>query len=185
MDKLIYAFVQSLHGTPIDNVGIFLAEYSKIFFAVIFAGVCLKLILSADAQKWGKLAVALATIGTTLLANSIIRMLVSRERPFIAIENAVALIEHSAGNSFPSNHAAAAMAVALTVFFVSPKLGKWIVSVALSVALSRLWVGVHYPSDIIVGCLLAILCFALLSKATASFNSVVTKALNFFFPKAI
>ncbi|MGV9248091.1 phosphatase PAP2 family protein [Streptomyces sp. NPDC003710] len=53
--------------------------------------------------------------------------------------------------SFPSNHAAIAAAAAMALVFVSRRLGAVAVVAALTMAASRVWVGAHYPHDVLAG----------------------------------
>ncbi|MFJ3334766.1 phosphatase PAP2 family protein [Streptomyces sp. NPDC086766] len=56
--------------------------------------------------------------------------------------------------SFPSNHAAIAAAAAVALFFVSRRLGAVAAVAAVAMAVSRVWVGAHYPHDVLAGLLL-------------------------------
>ncbi|MFF0001073.1 phosphatase PAP2 family protein [Streptomyces avermitilis] len=53
--------------------------------------------------------------------------------------------------SFPSNHAAIAAATAVALLFVSRRLGAVACTAAVAMAASRVWVGVHYPHDVVTG----------------------------------
>ncbi|MBP5942257.1 phosphatase PAP2 family protein [Streptomyces acidiscabies] len=55
--------------------------------------------------------------------------------------------------SFPSNHAAIAASAAVALFFVSRRLGAVAAVAALAMAVSRVWVGAHYPHDAVAGVL--------------------------------
>ncbi|MFJ6393978.1 phosphatase PAP2 family protein [Streptomyces sp. NPDC091972] len=68
--------------------------------------------------------------------------------------------------SFPSNHAAIAAAAAVALFFVSRRLGSFAAVAAVAMAVSRVWVGVHYPHDVVAGMLVGGL-VALLSMTAA------------------
>ncbi|MCI3244864.1 MULTISPECIES: phosphatase PAP2 family protein [Streptomyces] len=70
--------------------------------------------------------------------------------------------------SFPSNHAAIAAATAVALLFVSRRLGAVAVVAACAMAASRIWVGAHYPHDVVagvaVGLLVALLVMAALRR---------------------
>lgn len=70
--------------------------------------------------------------------------------------------------SFPSNHAAIAAAAAVALLFVSRRLGAAAVVAACAMAASRVWVGAHYPHDVVagvaVGALVALLVTAALRR---------------------
>lgn len=80
--------------------------------------------------------------------------------------------------SFPSNHATIAAAAAVALFFVSRRLGAVAAVAALAMALSRVWVGVHYPHDVVaglaVGALLALGAMTLLRRRPESLARRIT-----------
>jgi len=80
--------------------------------------------------------------------------------------------------SFPSNHATIAAAAAVALFFVSRRLGAVAAVAALAMAASRVWVGVHYPHDVVagmaVGSLLALGAMTLLKRRPGSLTRRIT-----------
>lgn len=86
-----------------------------------------------------------------------IRQVFPRPRPFV--ENAVnLLVEHNALDAgFPSAHAVAAFAIAIPVFIYNRKAGTWLLLIAFLISLSRVFIGVHYPSDILAAFVLSLL----------------------------
>lgn len=75
----------------------------------------------------------------------------AEQRPFVALPRALLLIHHSADPGFPSDHAIAAGAVACATLLVSWRLGLVTTVVALLIAFARVYVGVHYPQDVLAG----------------------------------
>jgi membrane-associated phospholipid phosphatase len=68
--------------------------------------------------------------------------------------------------SFPSNHAAIAAAAAVALVFVSRRLGAVAVVAALAMGVSRVWVGAHYPHDVLAGLVVgALVAFGAMSAA--------------------
>lgn len=97
---------------------------------------------------------ALMSAGVALLANQVIAHLWDRARPFAAHPAAVDLLAGRSGDpSFPSDHAAAAFAIAFAVYAVSRRAGAAFLAVATAIAVSRVALGLHYPSDVIAGAL--------------------------------
>lgn len=79
-------------------------------------------------------------------------------RPFTAHPQVRPLIPHHPGQSFPSDHATAAFAVALVVLaFLSRRVGVLLLICAALIAFSRVYVGVHYPGDVLGSMLVAML----------------------------
>ncbi|OCT14372.1 hypothetical protein A8709_26505 [Paenibacillus pectinilyticus] len=88
--------------------------------------------------------------GVALGVNNIIGVIYHRDRPFVA-HHVIQLVQHDASASFPSNHAAAAFAVATSIWLWRRKEGSvWFV-LAILIGFSRIWSGIHYPLDIIGG----------------------------------
>lgn len=110
-------------------------------------------------RKAGVSALCAMLIGL-IVVNFTIKPLVARERPWVAMENFVSLVDEPDPNSFPSGHTNAAFAFAIAVCMSAPK--KWMkitaVCMAAVMGLSRLYVGVHFPSDVMTGAIVGSLC---------------------------
>lgn len=110
-------------------------------------------------RKAGLSALCAMLIGL-IVVNFTIKPLVSRPRPWLVIENFVNLVEEHDPNSFPSGHTNAAFAFALAVCMSAPR--RWMkvtaVCMAVVMGLSRLYVGVHFPSDVLMGAVIGSLC---------------------------
>ena len=113
--------------------------------------IALILMLFKKTRKYGLLA--LVALGLTyLLNNLLIKNLVDRTRPYETFDKVRLLIEKQDDASFPSGHSASSFAVAMSIYLYFPKkYGIPALLLAVLMVLSRLYVGVHYPSDVLCG----------------------------------
>ncbi|MEU5635482.1 phosphatase PAP2 family protein [Streptomyces rishiriensis] len=87
-----------------------------------------------------------------------LKLLVREDRPCRSLRVATLEACPAPGDwSFPSNHAAVAAAAAVALIFVSRRLGAVAAVAACAMAASRLWVGAHYPHDVVAGVLVGAL----------------------------
>jgi len=104
-----------------------------------------------DARKRAT-AGALAAAAVAMAANQILSHLWERARPFAAHPSGIVPIgAASTDPSFPSDHVAAATAIAVATWIAYPRAGRTLLVLAGVVAASRLLVGAHYPSDVLAG----------------------------------
>ena len=130
--------------TSLGNAGIF-----WIILTVL-------LLIFRKTRKIG-LCCALALIFDLLAVNIAIKPLVARARPYVTLPEIVPLGHLSKDFSFPSGHSAASLAAAWAIFRTAQKkYGVPAMILAVLIALSRLYVGVHYPTDVIAGVLIGI-----------------------------
>jgi len=115
----------------------------------------------------------LKTLGVILLAGltisyyivAILKISIARPRPFVTISNVILLGPAEKGYSFPSNHTVTAFMAAL---LLAGHFKKYILfySFAALVGISRIYVGVHYPSDVICGAAIGIAVGYLLTRVS-------------------
>ncbi|MCF7906903.1 phosphatase PAP2 family protein [Patescibacteria group bacterium] len=87
-----------------------------------------------------------------------------RQRPFLAYPSIIHLTDFLASAhkfSFPSDHTAVSLVIALLIFKDWPQWGRVLIGSAILIGLSRVFVGVHYPLDILGGVLNAFLAFTM------------------------
>lgn len=109
------------------------------------------LLFRPSTRKAGFLS--LLSMGTgALITNLLLKPMVARTRPYEAIPDVILLIGRQHDYSFPSGHTCASFACALILWKMFPgKKGIFAVILAVCIAFSRLYVGVHYPSDVLGG----------------------------------
>ena len=108
-------------------------------------------------RKW-KLASAsgLCGAGLGLFVNQIIGKIWHRQRPFATHPTAHVWGSRSHDPSFPSDHASAAFGIAFAVFFFDRVVGSFFLAAAAFIGIGRVFIGAHYPADVIAGCLVGL-----------------------------
>ncbi|MGM0499917.1 MAG: phosphatase PAP2 family protein [Bacillota bacterium] len=86
----------------------------------------------------------------------VLKRLINRKRPYKRLADVEYLIEPFESYSFPSGHTTASFAAAVTLSFTLSQLSILFIFTALTVGVSRIYLGVHYPSDILIGIIIAL-----------------------------
>ena len=151
-DRAVYQSVAQLHlpllDAPLRLVSDF-ANYSKPWILVSGA-----LALFGGSQGRRAALTGLAAIGaTSLVVNQPMKMAGARPRPDRKVGGVPQQrwVDMPSSTSFPSGHSASAAAFAVAVGDVLPALRRPLGAAAAIVAFSRVYTGVHYPGDVLVG----------------------------------
>ncbi len=152
IDAAILLWIQNNLRGPLDGI---VSAWSQLGHAgTIWIIISLLLVLRKDTRRTG--IITLIIMGLCYLFNDcLIKNLVCRPRPFLTVEGLTALTSPTSW-SFPSGHACCALAAANVWWKRLQR--RWVrvllLVLAVLMALSRLYVGVHYPSDVLVGALI-------------------------------
>ncbi len=112
----------------------------------------LPMLACCELERGGRLALAILVVSHLIV--QLIKRTVVRVRPALVC-NRLALVGEPDRFSFPSGHATASMAVALGYAWVFPLWALPLLALALVVGFSRIRLAVHYPSDVLMGQLIA------------------------------
>lgn len=118
---------------------------------------CAVVLLAVPKTRKTGYAAVLSLIFGVIVTNLLLKNIVARPRPFAEIEALIPLIAKPTDFSFPSGHTTASFAVALVMLRMLPKkIGIPAVVLSALVAFSRLYLGVHYPTDVLTGFVVAL-----------------------------
>jgi undecaprenyl-diphosphatase len=95
--------------------------------------------------------------GLGLAVAAVVARVVDRPRPFVAHRGVHLFATHAADPGFPSDHATAAFAIAVALLLRSRRWGALALVLATVLAVTRVAMGIHYPSDVLAGAALGAL----------------------------
>lgn len=161
-NSILYYIYENWHNAFTNGLFVAISSISNGGFIWIALGIAMLF-----SRKWRPTGIIMllslglsAVIGSVILKNIFCRL-----RPFVADPSLEMLIGLPGGYySFPSGHSTAAGAGAAAVFLRHKGYGAAAVAYALLVALSRVFLVVHYPTDVLCGLALGALCSILLCK---------------------
>jgi undecaprenyl-diphosphatase len=161
MDLRLFRLINQLSGhfSPIDKFMILISNRIRYVYVLI-------LLFTAIKNRANK-RIAVETGGSILLSlllHMLIKMFFYKPRPFKKRRVGI-LIPSKMDSTFPSKHTLLSFAASTSVFMLHRSLGTIMYVMSLLTGLSRIWVGHHYPSDIIG------------SAVLGSITSLVTRAV--------
>ncbi|WP_082926782.1 phosphatase PAP2 family protein [Paenibacillus tuaregi] len=99
-----------------------------------------------------------AALAVSHLAAVLMKKLIRRPRPYLALPDTNLILKPLKDHSFPSGHTTAVFSIVVPFLFTLPALAIILLPLAAGVGLSRVYLGVHYPSDCLAGGLIGISC---------------------------
>lgn len=126
-------------------------------FGLIWIIITVLLLIPKKSRRAG-ICSALALVASLCVTNFFLKNYVARVRPYEVVEGLTSLLGPVGEWSFPSGHASSGFAAAAAIYKSRPKrVGVPCIILAALLAWSRLYVGVHYPSDVIGGAIIGTL----------------------------
>ncbi|HIR27043.1 MAG TPA: phosphatase PAP2 family protein [Candidatus Choladousia intestinigallinarum] len=109
--------------------------------------------------RWAGAAGLLAVFFSLAFNNYFLKNLFERIRPYEVIDGLTLLVHKASDFSFPSGHAGSSFAAATAFFWIlRGKIGAAAYVLAFLIAFSRLYIGIHYPTDVLCGMITGSLC---------------------------
>lgn len=118
--------------------------------------IAIALVLAILWRRWGILVMTVVAVAVADVTSTVLKALIDLERPSSRFETPKPLVPAPHDHSFPSGHAATSFAAATILTVARPRLGPLWFLLATAIAFSRVYVGVHYPLDVIGGAVLGI-----------------------------
>ncbi len=152
-----------------DNLrNVYLNKFMTIYtslanYGIVWILLTVGLLLYPKSRKLG-ICCAISIALSFLISNMILKNAVARIRPYEAYENIRCLVKPERDYSFPSGHTSVSFAAALPIYRYYKKAGLLALFAATLMAISRIYVCVHYPSDVIGGILAGLFCGLLACK---------------------
>ena len=138
------------HASPaLDHV---MAAASNRGLLLALAGAFAVYLGVRSPHRWLAAVLLLVAVGIAdLVSVRVVKPAVDRERPCHSLASVRAPLGCGSGKSFPSAHAADTAAAAAVITWAAPALAALGLGVAVVVGISRVYLGVHYPSDVVAG----------------------------------
>lgn len=159
-DQTVMTFIQTHCHTAVTDAVFPLITYLGEGGAVWIL-LALGLILFGRKSGWRSVGwtMAFALLAGLLVGELALKNIVCRPRPFQLISSEVRLlIPPPSGYSFPSGHSCSSFGAAVVIFRRDKRFGAGALVLAALIAFSRVFLFVHYPTDVLAGALLGVLC---------------------------
>lgn len=153
IDLYILDLLGALRCDFMNGIMLFLSRLADKGFIWILLGVIL---LFFKKTRRAGLCVLAALLINAVVVNLCIKPLVSRIRPFDIKAGIELILLPPTDYSFPSGHTSASFAAAMSVWFYNRKWGIFALVVASLIGFSRLYLYVHYPTDVVCGALFGV-----------------------------
>lgn len=151
----ILDWFQTLHTPFLDKIMVFITRLGDA--GIIWIVLSIVLLLIPKTRKSGVVMVA-ALVVDVILCNIVLKNLVARTRPYDVNTGVHLLVAKLHDYSFPSGHTAASFASVTALYLAGEKkLWKFALVLACLIAISRLYLYVHYPTDVLGGILFGVI----------------------------
>jgi undecaprenyl-diphosphatase len=161
LDAAVFHFLNgSLQNRVFDILMPFITDLNKHTSVLVIVGILL-LLLFVKGGTNGKFAVVVLVFGILFsdqLNSSVAKFILARPRPCHVLQHVHLLVNCGSGYSFPSSHAVNNFCGAVILSFFFSRAAVWLYTFAAVVSFSRVYVGAHYPADVLGGTVIGICC---------------------------
>lgn len=155
LDTSVFRAINAVHFAVANYLMFLVSLLGELAIIWFFFGA---LILYKNKKDGKKIFIlmTLAIIATVLINHTVISYFIFRERPYLALSGVYQLGKQWTDSSFPSGHVSSAMAATVVLGQYYKKYLPYMIVFVLLTMLSRIYLGMHYPSDVIVGVLVGL-----------------------------
>lgn len=155
MDRFIFEVLHSLadRSVFVDDLIGFLAKYLIYFLVAGLLVYLYRMKSSARERVFAFITLTLSAVLSRGIFTEVIRFFYDRPRPFDVLNITPIFLDDNP--AFPSGHTTFLFALAFALFYFNKKAGWWFTALAFLVALTRVIAGIHWPSDILGGIIVA------------------------------
>jgi undecaprenyl-diphosphatase len=157
IDRTLFLYINISLANPVTDFLMPLITSDTLLRIIYGTAVAFLLVRGDRRFRWMVLFSAVTLLVTDQLSSQVLKPWIARPRPCAVLNQVHLLVGCGAGFAMPSSHAANLFGQAV-LFSCQIKAARWyLLSFALLVGLSRIFVGVHYPADVAAGALLGIM----------------------------
>lgn len=155
-ELVILNAIQNLRSESLDNF--FLTITSLGNMAILWFSMILIFMTTKRYKRIGEV-ILISFLLNLIVVNIILKISVARVRPYEAAHFSNLLLNHLSDNSFPSGHTsyAASFATIIILLAKSKPLKFYVTIIAILIAFSRLYLYVHYPTDVLAGAIIGVI----------------------------
>ena len=151
---------RELRDWVVDNrLGVLNPLFEALSYAGSFGFIWLAIALAISGFSWSRPWLWTRVGAAILIAESVsgaLKEWIGRDRPPVVDPDPAPLVHLPATFSFPSGHATVSFACATTLALAVPRLALPLYALATAISFSRVYVGVHYPLDVLAGAALGV-----------------------------
>lgn len=163
LDKNLFLFINHLPHNLLFDSFFSLLSFVGYFGAIWFVFLLLLLFWEEIKEKKALFTLIFAW-GFALISEMSLKSLFGRLRPEFRISEVIVVLDKTTSLSFPSGHATIAFASVYILSFYHRKWAMWYYLFAILISFSRIYLGKHYPSDVVAGAIVGT-CIGYLSNA--------------------